>query len=126
MWNALHAWLFDWLPIVWGQVAPVQDGPPVALTGFWLGIYAVVASLMAAGGTIAKNYWDDKDKERKEETVRLRITHGNDRSRRLHIETREYLQEFAEWAAKIPGAPPGMPSPPGPPEQFIHHEPDGN
>lgn len=98
---------------------------PVALTGFWLAIYAIFAALGTAVGAVAKNYYDDREKARAADIVKLRMTLGNDRLRRMHIETREYLKELARYLARIPGAPPGAPEPPAMPEH-IHLEPDSD
>ena len=126
MWNFFHAWLGDWIGVVmWAQVPPPDtNGVPVTLTGFWLGVYAVAASLAAAGGTLAKLYFDDREKRRASDIIKLRLTLGNDRSRRYHTETREYLRRLVDFVAKIPGCPPGVPDPPAPPESHIHLEPD--
>lgn len=122
----LHEW-FSWaFSVLWAQVAPPDPGGiPITLTGFWLGVYAVGASLAAAIGTVIKLYFDDREKRRASDIVKLRLTLGNDRSRRNHIETREYLHRLVDHIARIPGCPPGIPEPPGPPpENHIHLEPD--
>ena len=98
--------------------------PSIQLTGFWLGIYAVGASVAAALGTVMKLYFDDREKRRASDIIKLRLTLGNDRMRRNHIETREYLERLVDHIAKIPGCPLPIPEPPGPPEQFITHEHD--
>jgi len=120
----LHVLLTEWLPRLFAQAAPDGGAPVIPLTGFWLVVYAVGASLAAAAGTFGKLYWDDKDKQRASDIIKLRLTLGNDRMRRHHIETREYLERLVNHIAKIPGCPPNIPEPPGPPEQFIQHEPD--
>lgn len=127
MWNFLHdgltvllstaSWLF-------AQVGPDPNGQPIALSGFWLGIYAVMASLAAAFGTLAKLFFDDREKRRASDIVKLRLTLGNDRARRYTVEDREYLERLVEHVARIPGCPPGIPEPPGPPNSHVHLEPD--
>jgi len=117
----------DCLSCLLAQVPPDPNGGiPITLTGFWLGVYAVGASLAAALGTVLKLYFDDREKRRASDIIKLRLTLGNDRMRRNHIETREYLERLVDHIAKIPGCPLPIPEPPGPPESFIPHEPDDN
>ena len=114
----LFEWFFGWLFSsalgLLAQSAPDANsgGVPITLSGFWLGVYAIGASLAAAIGTMAKLFFDDKDKARKEETARFRINRdivfGNDRTRRLHVETREWAQDITKFLAAWPGCPPGL------------------
>ena len=67
MWDILH----DFLPGLMAQVAPPDpNGPPISLTGFWLGVYAVMASLAAAFGTLAKLFFDDREKRRASDIIK--------------------------------------------------------
>jgi hypothetical protein len=128
MWDFFHGlvgWIASSIGWLFGQAVPDANAQQLPqLTGFWLAVYAIAASVVAAAGTMGKAFYDDRDKERKEQTTRMRIAKGNDRSRRYSVETREYLEELAKFIAKIPGCPPGIPEPPGPPEQHITLEPD--
>lgn len=127
MWDFFHGlvgWIASSIGWLFGQAVPDANAQLPQLTGFWLACYAIAASVVAAATTVIKSYYEDKEKERKEETIRMRITRGNNRSRRYSVETREYLEELAKFIAKIPGCPPGIPEPPGPPEQNITLEPD--
>ncbi len=96
-----------------GILAEINNGAGDQ-TGLWLGASGIVASVLAALGAIAKSFWDDRAEQRKADIMKLRITLGNDRSRRYSVETRQYLEALAEYIARIPGAPPGIPEPPDP------------
>lgn len=89
--------------------------------GYVAAIMGFLTALGAAAASIGKAWIDYKEKQQQEETLRYRITYGNDRSRRYSVETRQYLEKLAHYISTIPGAPPGIPPPPVGPEPLPHH-----
>jgi hypothetical protein len=108
--------------VVGGLVAQVDPNGQAGNTGYWVAASGIATAFAAALGTVTKGFLDYKEKERESEIMRLRITMGNDRLRHYHVETREYLDKLAIYISKIPGAPPGIPEPPGGPDPIPHHD----
>jgi hypothetical protein len=119
----VHVSVFGGLiAFVGGVVAQVDPNGQAGQAGWITAALGITTALIAGLGTIAKSFADYKKQRDDADITKLRITMGNDRLRRYHMETREYLARLAEYIAKIPGAPPGIPEPPTGPEHRPHHD----